>query len=73
MPRSIETLHTRRAAQLKALAQARNTLPAADRAMVLDLFEVCRGAAGLELQHLADWQLDLIDSLAGAYLCEVAR
>lgn len=71
MPRNIEPIHTRRAAQLRALAQVRNTLPAPDRAMVIDLFDACRGATGLEVQNLADWQLELIDSLASAYLCEV--
>lgn len=73
MPRNIEPIHTRRAAQLKALAQVRNTLPAPDRAMVAELMGACStGAGGLSVAHLQDWQLELIDSLAGAYLCEVA-
>jgi hypothetical protein len=63
MPRAIETLHARRAAQLKALAQVRNTLPAPDRAMVIDLFD--RHGA------LTDKQLELVGVLAGRYLCEV--
>lgn len=72
MPRSIEPLAIRRAAQLKALAQVRSTLPAADRYTVIDLFDTCRGAMGLSVAHLADWQLELIDALASTYLCEVA-
>jgi len=64
MPRSIETLHARRAAQLKALAQVRNTLPASDRAMVIDLFDRLSGA-------LDDKDLELIGTLASRYLCEV--
>lgn len=71
MPRNIEPIHTRRAAQLTALAQVRNTLPLGDRAMVIDLFDTCRGATGLSVEHLADWQLELIDSLAATYLSEV--
>ena len=47
MPRSIETIHVRRAAQLKALAQVRNTLPAPDRAMVIEYYD--RGAATLKV------------------------
>ena len=64
MPRSTEPLHTRRAAQLKALAQVRNTLPAPHRAMVTEL-------ADLPVGRMQDWQLELIDSLARAYLVEV--
>jgi len=63
MPRSIETLHARRAAQLKALAQVRNTLPAPDRAMVIDLFD--------QATPLTDKQIETIAVLAGRYLCEV--
>lgn len=63
MPRSIETLHSRRAAQLKALAQVRNTLPAADRAMVTDLYD--------QETPLTDKQHETIAVLAGRYLCEV--
>jgi len=65
MPRSIETLHARRAAQLKALAQVRNTLPAPDRAMVIDLYDI-------EHWALTDKQLETIAVLADRYLCEVA-
>jgi len=64
MPRSIETLHTRRAAQLKALAQVRNTLPAPDSAMVAYLYE--------HASPLTDKQHETIAVLAGRYLCEVA-
>jgi len=63
MPRSIETLATRRAAQLKALAQVRNTLPAPDCAMVAYLYE--------HASPLTDDQLETIAVLAGRYLCEV--
>lgn len=63
MPRSIETLDARRAAQLKALAQVRNTLPAADRAMVVDLFD--------RRDALTDKQLETIAVLAERYLNEV--
>jgi len=63
MPRSIETLTARRAAQLKALAQVRNTLPASDRAMVIDLFD--------QTEPLTDKQHETIAVLAGRYLCEV--
>lgn len=72
MPRSIEPLHTRRAAQLKALAQARNTLPAPARFAVIALFEDCRADAGLDTSRLPSGSLELIDSLAGRYLEEVA-
>jgi len=72
MPRSIETLHARRAAQLKALAQVRNTLPRGDCAMVIDLFDTFRGANGLDTHLMADWQLELVGTLAGRHLCEVA-
>jgi len=65
MPRSIESLHARRAAQLKALAQVRNTLPAPDRALVLDMLDTEPGA-------LTDKQIETIGVLAGRYLCEVA-
>ncbi|MCX7283945.1 MAG: hypothetical protein NTX28_07850 [Novosphingobium sp.] len=65
MPRNIEPIHARRAAQLKALAQVRNTLPAPDRAMVAELVDV-------PVENMQDWQLELVDSLASAYLCEVA-
>ena len=64
MPRNIEPIHTRRAAQLKALAQVRNTLPASDRDMVADLFDIEHGA-------LTDKQLEMIDVMARAYLNEV--
>lgn len=64
MPRNIEPIHTRRAAQLKALAQVRNTLPAPHRAMVVELVD-------LPVENMQDWQLELIDCLAGIYLCEV--
>jgi hypothetical protein len=72
MPRSIEPLHTRRAAQLKALVQARNTLPPRDRYTVMDLFDACRCAAGLDTSRLHSGSLELIDTLAGRYLQEVA-
>lgn len=65
MPRSIEPLAIRRAAQLKALAQVRNTLPAPDRAMVIEMYET-------PANDLTDKQLELIDTLAVTYLCEVA-
>lgn len=65
MPRNIEPIHTRRAAQLKALAQVRNTLPAPHRDMVAELVDV-------PVEHMQDWQLELVDSLSRAYLCEVA-
>lgn len=64
MPRNIEPIHTRRAAQLKALAQVRNTLTAPHRAMVVELVD-------LPVENMQDWQLELIDCLAGIYLCEV--
>lgn len=63
MPRFIETLVTRRAAQLKALAQVRNTLPASDRAMVADLY-------GQETT-LTDKQQETVAVLADRYLSEV--
>lgn len=65
MPRSIEPIHARRAAQLKALAQVRNTLQAPHRAMVAELVD-------LPVENMQDWQLELIDTLASTYLCEVA-
>lgn len=65
MSRSIEPIHTRRAAQLKALAQVRNTLAAPHRAMVSEL-------ADLPVERMQDWQLELIDALAATYLSEVA-
>jgi len=64
MPRNIEPIHTRRAAQLKALAQVRNTLPGADRATVAEFYE--RGADALN-----DKELETVSVLATAYLCEV--
>jgi len=64
MPRSIETLHARRAAQLKALAQVRNTLPYVDRTLVNDL-------CYLEPADLTDKQLETIAVLADRYLSEV--
>lgn len=72
MPRPIEPLHTRRAAQLKALAQVRNTLPRADHVSVIELFDACStGAGSLSVENMRDWQLELIDCLAGIYLSEV--
>lgn len=71
MPRSIETIHTRRAAQLKALAQVRNTLSSSHRATVIALFDECRSATGLDTSHLPSGQLELIGTLAGLYLDEV--
>lgn len=65
MPRNIEPIHTRRAAQLKALAHVRNTLPASDRALVIDMF-------ALHPHQLTDKHLETIGVLAGRYLCEVA-
>ena len=65
MPRSIEPLAIRRAAQLKALAQVRNTLPRADRIAVAELYDTPAGG-------LTDKQLELIDTLAATYLSEVA-
>lgn len=62
MPRSIEPLAIRRAAQLKALAQVRNTLPASRRAMIADM---------IDTGELNDKQLETIGVLAGLYLCEV--
>lgn len=64
MPRNIEPIHARRAAQLKALAQVRNTLPASDRDMVADLMDV-------PAENMQDRQLEMVDSLASTYLCEV--
>jgi hypothetical protein len=72
MPRSIEPLHTRRAAQLKALVQARNTLPPMDRYAILALFNDCGRPDGLDTSHLPSGSLELIDALAGRYLQEVA-
>jgi len=63
MPRNIEPIHTRRAAQLKALAQVRNTLPAPDRAMVAELYD--------QDTTLADKQHETIAVLADRYLSEV--
>lgn len=72
MPRSIESLHARRAAQLKALAQVRNTLPRDDHRAVAELFDVCpTGATGLDVSALTDKQLELIGTLAARYLREV--
>jgi hypothetical protein len=71
MPRSIEPLHTRRAAQLKALVQARNTLPPGDRYAIIALANDCSGAAGFNTSHLPSGSLELIDTLAGRYLQEV--
>lgn len=68
MPRSIELINTRRAAQLKALAQIRGTLPAIDRRMVAELYE----ASGFDNARLQDWQLDMIEALAARFLSEVA-
>jgi hypothetical protein len=65
MPRNIEPIHTRRAAQLKALAQARNTLPAPDRTMVESLH-------ALDAFQLTDKHLETVGVLADRYLCEVA-
>lgn len=65
MPRSIGPLAIRRAAQLKALAQVRNTLPRHANQYVAELYD-------LPVENMRDWQLELIDTLAGLYLCEVA-
>lgn len=65
MPRNIEPIHTRRAAQLKALAQVRNTLPYVDRTMVADLSDIAP-------DELTDKQLETIGVLASTYLSEVA-
>lgn len=72
MPRSIELLHTQRAAQFKQLAQIRNTLPRTDSATVIDLYSACTIDGGLVIANLQDWQLELISVLAGRYLHEVA-
>lgn len=64
MPRSIEPLAIRRAAQLKALAQVRNTLPRAVRAAVEELFATAAA-------ERTDKQLELIGTLASTYLREV--
>lgn len=71
MPRSIEPLAIRRAAQLKALAQVRNTLPRPDFPTVAELFDLAC-ASGFDVNHLNDKQLELIDTLAATYLSEVA-
>lgn len=65
MPRSIEPLAIRRAAQLKALAQVRNTLPRHANQQVAELYD-------LSFENMQDWQLELIDTLAATYLSEVA-
>lgn len=72
MPRSIEPIHTRRAAQLKALAQVRNTLPPGARHAVVALFNDCTSNGGLSTAHLPSGSLELIDTLARRYLDEVA-
>lgn len=73
MPRSIEPLAIRRAAQLKALAQVRNTLPRADRVAVAELFDACStGTGSLSVENLQDWHLELIGTLSATYLSEVA-
>lgn len=64
MPRNIEPIHTRRVAQLKALAQVRNTLPAPHRAIAADLMDV-------PVEYMQDWQLELVETLARTYLFEV--
>jgi len=71
MSRSIEPLAIRRAAQLKALAQVRNTLPRHDMRTVEELFDLAC-ASGFDVSHLSDKQLELIDTLAATYLREVA-
>ena len=71
MPRSIEPIHTRRAAQIKALAQVRNTLPRHAYRTVAELFDLAC-ASGFDVSHLNDKQLELIDTLAATYLREVA-
>lgn len=71
MPRNIEPIHTRRAAQLKALAQVRNTLPRPDMRTVEELFDLA-AASGFDVGHLTDKQLELVDTLAATYLREVA-
>lgn len=65
MPRSIEPLAIRRAAQLKALAQVRNTLPRADRVAVEELF------FDWHPEGFSAKQFELIDTLAATYLSEV--
>lgn len=73
MPRNIEPIHARRAAQLKALAQVRNTLPRGDRQSVAELYDACSTGNGqLSTENLQDWQLELIDRIARAHLREVA-
>ena len=68
MPHTPEALTVRRAAQLKALAEIRPTLPLIDRCAVIAMFEDCRGATGLDLRHLSNAQLELIEALAVRYL-----
>lgn len=71
MPRSTEPPAIRRAAQLKALAQVRNTLPRHDMHTVAELFDLA-AASGFDVGYLTDKQLELIDTLADTYLREVA-
>jgi hypothetical protein len=62
MPRSITTLHSHRAAQLKTLAQVRQTIPVPDdRAMIDDLY-------AREPSSLTDKDMEHIGVLAGRYL-----
>lgn len=70
MPHSTDPLHARRAAQLKALAQVRNTLPRDDYRSVCELFDLAC-ASGLDVSYLTDKQIELIGTLAARYLNEV--
>lgn len=70
MPRSIEPLAIRRSAQLKALAQVRNTLPRPDMRTVEELFDLA-AASGFDVSHLTDKHLELVDTLARTYLSEM--
>ena len=71
MPRSIEPLASRRAAQLKALAQVRNTLPRSECTTVCELYDIATCSSGFDVSYLSDKQLELIDTLAATYLSEV--
>jgi len=72
MSRSIEQLEIRRAAQLKALAQVRNTLPRSECTTVCELYDIVTCSSGFDVSYLTDKQLETIGVLAGRYLCEVA-